>query len=110
MRDAEHEKLRVEALRYIHDAEKRGIRVPRSRKFTAIMDRLGACRYCGSKDHDPLPMLKWDVWLKAVSQSLTSRRHSRLRCSGYRDRNARARCCDAKNYPVSNFYQSGFST
>jgi hypothetical protein len=66
MTDTEYEKLRAEALRLIHDAEKRGQRFPRSRKFKALMSQLAGCRDCGSKDHEPLPMIKSALWLMAV--------------------------------------------
>jgi hypothetical protein len=55
--DAQYETLRAEVASYVQ----RGRRIPRE-----LLARRNACRDCGSKDHEPLPMLKGDVWLKAV--------------------------------------------
>ena len=57
MTDAEYEKLRAEVWGYVQ----RGRRIPRK-----VLERRYACRDCESKDHEPLPMLKGDVWEKAV--------------------------------------------
>jgi hypothetical protein len=57
MTNAEFEKLRAQVWSYV----RRGRRIPRK-----LLELRNACRDCGSKDHEPLPMLKPDAWLKAV--------------------------------------------
>ena len=57
MTDAEYEKLREQVASYVQ----RSRRIPRK-----LLGRRNACRDCESNDHKPLPMLKGDVWLKAV--------------------------------------------
>ena len=59
--DAEDAELRRLAWR----AEKRG-RVPRSRRYLALRDRLNSCRYCGSKPIITPGLIKLEVWMKAV--------------------------------------------
>lgn len=63
MDDAEYEKLRSKALHLCRQL-RAGNRVPR--KLCNLLEGLACCRYCESRDYEPLPMLKRDVWLKAV--------------------------------------------
>ena len=68
MTDAEYLALRAEALRYIHDAEKRGqlVQQPQIHGFNGSHLRVQVLRAQG---YAPLPMLKLGVWLQAVPDS-----------------------------------------